>query len=83
MTLEPGELQLVKAVLGHAADPRNNGIHSRALTNLAVEHGLLEHQINVVGILKHDGYINNQEDPARYRFNSPVIREWWWRNVAN
>lgn len=39
--------------------------------------------INLVGILKHDGYLNNQEDPARYRFNSPVIREWWWRNVAN
>ena len=83
MTLDPRELQLVKAVLGYAADPRNNGIHSRSLTNLAVEHGLLEHQVNLVGILKHDGYLNNQEDPARYRFNSPVIREWWWRNVAN
>ncbi len=83
MTLEPRELQFVKAVLGHAADPRNNGIHSRALTNLAVEHGVREHQVNLIGILKHDGYLNNQEDPARYRFNSPVIREWWWRNVAN
>ncbi|RKT47378.1 AAA family ATPase [Thiocapsa rosea] len=83
MTLDPGELQLVKAMLGYAADPRNNGIHSRSLTNLAVEHGLLEHQVDLVGILKHDGYLNNQEDPARYRFNSPVIREWWWRNVAN
>jgi hypothetical protein len=83
MTLDPRELQLVKAMLGHAADPRNNGIHSRSLTNLAVEHGLLEHQVNLVGILKHDSYLNNQEDPARYRFNSPVIREWWWRNVAN
>ncbi len=83
MTLEPKELQLVKAVLGQAADPHNNGIHSRSVTNLAVEHGLLEHQVNLVGILKHDGYLNNQEDPVRYRFNSPVIREWWWRNVAN
>jgi len=39
--------------------------------------------VDLVGILKHDGYLNNQEDPAHYRFNSPVIREWWWRNVAN
>jgi len=83
MTLEPKELQFVKDVLGHAADPRNNVIHSRSLTNLAVEHGVLEQQVDLVGILKHDGYLNNQEDPARYRFNSPVIREWWWRNVAN
>jgi hypothetical protein len=83
MTLEPKELQFVKAVLGQAADPDNQGIHSRSLTNLAVEHGLLEHQVNLMGILKHDGYLNNQEDPARYRFNSPLIREWWWRNVAN
>ncbi|NEV62176.1 hypothetical protein G3446_09785 [Thiorhodococcus minor] len=83
MTLDSRELQFVKAVLGYAADPRNNGIHSRSLSNLAVEHGVLERQVDLVGILKHDGYLNNQEDPACYRFNSPVIREWWWRNVAN
>jgi len=83
MALEPAELHFVKAVLGRAADPRENGIHTRTITNLAVEQDVLDRQTHLLGILKHDGYLNNQQEPGRYRFNSPIIREWWWRNVAN
>lgn len=43
----------------------------------------LENVAASLGASKHINDLNNQEDPARYRFNSPVIREWWWRNVAN
>jgi hypothetical protein len=83
MTLDPAELHFVKAVLGHAADPRADGIPTRVVTNLAVEHDVLDRQTHLLGILKHDGYVNNQQQPDRYHFNSPVIRAWWWRNVAN
>jgi len=83
MALEPAELHFVKAVLGRLADPQKNGIHTRTITNLAVEHAVLDRQTYLLGMLKHDGYLNNQQDPSRYRFNSPIIREWWWRNVAN
>ena len=83
MALQPTELHFVKAVLGRAANPRENGIHTRTITNLSVKHGVLDRQADLLGILKHDGYLNNEQEPARYRFNSPIIREWWWRNVAN
>lgn len=83
MALPPKELLFVKAVLNTAADPQCPWIDSKTITNLAVEHDQLERQAHLLGILKHDGYLNNQQSAAVYRFNSPIIRLWWWRNIAN
>lgn len=37
----------------------------------------------VLNELKHDGYINNEGNIKEYKFNSPILKEWWYRNVAN
>lgn len=31
--------------------------------------------------LVYDGYINNNDDAKIYRFNSPILRKWWYKNV--
>lgn len=33
--------------------------------------------------LVYDGYINNENDITLYRFNSPILRMWWYKYVAN
>jgi len=33
--------------------------------------------------LVYDGYINNSDDIKTYRFNSPILRMWWYKYVAN
>jgi len=53
------------------------------ITDLAIKHNLQDSYNNLINTLKHDGYINNEDDPKIYRFNSPLLREWWNRNVAN
>lgn len=32
---------------------------------------------NTLESLAYDGYINNSQDPERYRFNSPILQLWW------
>jgi len=38
---------------------------------------------NILKSLVDDGYINNEDDIKMYRFNSPILRTWWYRNVTN
>ena len=56
---------------------------STEIHNLAVQYKLENSYSNLLNSLKHDGYINNNDDPKFYRFNSPLLKEWWYRNVAN
>lgn len=58
-------------------------IPSSEILNLAVKYKLEDFYNNLLNTLKHDGYINNNDDPKIYRFNSPLLKEWWYRNVAN
>jgi AAA+ ATPase superfamily predicted ATPase len=59
-------------------------IASNELSNLATKHQLKEEEAKeIVHALKYDGYINNSDDPKTYRFNSPLLRIWWYNNVAN
>jgi hypothetical protein len=58
-------------------------INSVDIVNFAVKHGILEEYKGILNMLKHDGYINNDAEPAKYRFNSPILKLWWNRNVAN
>lgn len=58
-------------------------ISSIEISNLNHKYKLFEPHNNIINALKHDGYINNNDDPKIYRFNSPLLREWWYRNVAN
>jgi uncharacterized protein len=56
---------------------------SGAIFNCAVKYSLQDSYKDVVNALKHDGYINNSQDPSIYRFNSPILKAWWYSNVAN
>jgi ribosomal protein S6 len=54
------------------------------LINIATRHSLNEKEAKeIIHILKYDGYINNSDDIKLYRFNSPILRIWWYENVAN
>jgi hypothetical protein len=66
-----------------------NGIsHSENITGEEIFN--LGQKLNVTGTYKdivnslvYDGYINNNDNPRVYRFNSPLLKMWWRKNVAN
>lgn len=54
------------------------------IVNLASKNNMDEESARgIVRSLMYDGYINNNEQPKQYRFNSPILRLWWYKNVAN
>ncbi len=54
------------------------------IINISVKHKLSEDEAReTLHSLVYDGYINNNEDRKIYRFNSPILRMWWYQNVAN
>ena len=58
-------------------------IDSNTIHDLAVKYKVEEHFKDIIRTLIYDGYINNNDDPQKYRFNSPILRMWWWKNVSN
>ena len=63
---------------------QNYTIESSAILNIAVKHSLDEDEAkDMIRTLVYDGYINNNENPKVYRYNSPILRQWWYENVAN
>ena len=58
-------------------------IQLKEIYNLAVKHKLEKKYKDTVGSLIYDGYINNNDDIKIYRYNSPILRMWWWKYVAN
>jgi len=75
------DLVFIKSVLNTLS--KNKHSTAAQITNIAAKNGLLDSYHNLLNVLKHDGYINNDEDPKIYRFNSPLLKEYWRRNVAN
>jgi hypothetical protein len=59
----------------------NGEITSNEMLNVAVGHGIVETYKDVLNSLVYDGYISGLND--KYHFNSPLLKEWWKRNVAN
>jgi hypothetical protein len=57
---------------------------SLSLNDLATQHKLTADQTkDCIKSLIYDGYINNNDDVKKYRFNSPILRMWWKKHVAN
>lgn len=79
---EPSGYNFAKEILNVISDKHT--IKSSAINNLMAKHDL-DHDIakEIVHTLVYDGYINNNDDPKIYRFNSPILRMWWYSNVAN
>ncbi len=62
---------------------RKHSLSTNEVLDLAVKHDLRDDYKQVMRVLIHDGYINNNDRPEVYRFNSPVLRRWWYENCAN
>ncbi len=75
------EFSFVKELLNVISEKKK--IPSSEIFNCAVKYGLENSYTDLVNALKHDGYINNSNNPTEYRFNSSLLREWWYANVAN
>lgn len=72
----------------YAVDVLNNmakkgTLSSNEIFDLAVKNGFEEGYREVLQILAYDGYINNNDDPLIYRFNSLILKSWWYKNVTN
>jgi len=59
-------------------------LESKEILNIGNKYNLDEQIVKkVLRSLVYDGYINNEINPKIYRFNSPLLRIWWYRNVTN
>jgi DNA polymerase III delta prime subunit len=79
--LKGNDYNFVKELLNIASEKET--ITSNEIFNLAVKYGLETSFKDLVGSLVYDGYINNEDDSHVYRYNSPILRMWWRKNVAN
>ncbi len=81
-SLDDNEYKFAKEILNFASE--KSTIESNEIMNLATKHHLLEDKAKEVrNSLVYDGYINNNDDSKEFRFNSPILKMWWYQNVAN
>ncbi len=57
----------------------NQPVDRATFHDLGVKHQVADPQY-VLGVLEYDGYTNEHE--GRLRFNSPILKAWWYKNVA-
>lgn len=50
--------------------------------DLSVKYRLEERCKGILETLVYDGYINNNDNVNIFRFNSPVVRMWWVKNIC-
>ncbi|BCG62542.1 MAG: uncharacterized protein methR_P0185 [Methyloprofundus sp.] len=71
-----------KEVLNIISD--NTTMESLEIANIATKHALNDDDAKeIMHSLIYDGYINHNDNPKQYRFNSAILRMWWNKNVAN
>ncbi len=75
------DYNFIKAILNIASSKAS--ISSGDIYNEAVKFQIPETYKTLINTLVYDGYINNNEDPKIYCFNSPLLKEWWNKYVAN
>ncbi len=75
------EYKFAKEILNLISE--NETIHSNEILNIAIKYEFEDNYKEMINSLIYDGYINNNEDHHIYRFNSPILRMWWRKNVAN
>lgn len=72
------QYNLAREILNRLA--ANQLVDQSILNDLGVKHGVAEPRY-VQGVLEYDGYITDHEE--RFLFNSPILKAWWYKNVAN
>lgn len=58
-------------------------IHKNDIVNLSIKYQVQDGYREILSSLIHDGYINNLKNSGEYRFNSPLLRKWWFEKVLN
>ena len=80
--LNINEFKFVKEVLNKISS--ENALKTLEIINIAYKYELEEDEAKeIIHSLTYDGYINNNENIKEYRFNSPILKLWWYKNVAN
>ncbi len=59
----------------------NGSMDYNSIYNLSIKHGV-EDLKDITNVLEYDGYINKNSEKV-YMFNSIILKEWWYINVAN
>lgn len=81
-SFDDNEYKFAKEVLNFVSE--NNIITSSEILNIATKYTLSEDLAKEVrNSLVYDGYINNSDNIKEFRFNSPISKMWWYKNVAN
>lgn len=78
-SLKADELKLAKDILLVAAE--NGNVSEAEIIDLSIKYNLLSNWSQIIEILKYDGYINNNDQKDNYTYNSPIMQEWWRKNV--
>ncbi|MBN1468805.1 MAG: ATP-binding protein [Fusobacteriaceae bacterium] len=81
-SLNKDEYNFAKEILNFVSE--NDKISSSEIFNVSQKYSMdnVDYK-EVLNELKHDGYLNNEENIKEYKFNSPILKVWWYRNVAN
>ncbi len=80
--LSKNEKKFAKEILNIISEYKK--LASKEILNIANKYKLDEKIMKeVLRSIVYDGYINNEIDAKVYRFNSPILRIWWYKNVAN
>ncbi len=74
---DPSQYNLAREVLNLLS--ANQLVDKATFHDLCVKHEVADPNY-VKGVLEYDGYINEHE--GQFRFNSPILKAWWYKNVA-
>ena len=80
--LDKQDYLFAKGILNQMSEQYS--LDSLTIFDIATKHKLeADDAKEVLRSLIYDGYINNNDSVKEYRFNSPILRMWWNKNVAN
>ncbi|WP_034045532.1 hypothetical protein [Wocania ichthyoenteri] len=61
----------------------HNTIKKGDIYNIAVKYKIEKEYRSLIHTLIYDGYIHSEDSGETYRFNSPILKLWWKKYVAN
>jgi uncharacterized protein len=61
----------------------SENIETNDVINIAEKYKVSGSYKSIIYVLEYDGYINNKNELKIYKFNSPILKLWWNKNVAN
>lgn len=80
-SFDSAEYSFAKEILNIVSESET--IKSAEMYEIAAKQNLEQKYKEIIASLIYDGYINNNDNENVYRFNSPIVRMWWRKYVAN